>query len=107
MRFRSCACHPLPYPDSGIGVRDSGKGVRESGKRVRDKFSLAKNLDAVRKGMTQEEQVEAFIYEFDNLIDRFTSEFDMTLASIIGALECVKLDIWEENKGDPCIKDLK
>jgi len=50
--------------------------------------------------MTQEEQVEAFTFELDNLIDRYTQEFDLTLASVIGVLECMKLEIWDDSKGE-------
>jgi hypothetical protein len=49
--------------------------------------------------MTQEEQVDAFTFELDNLIDRYTQEFDLTLASVIGVLECMKLEIWDDSRG--------
>jgi hypothetical protein len=57
--------------------------------------------------MTQEEQVDAFTFELEKLIDRYTQEFDLTLASVIGALECMKLDIWDESRGGEYAEERK
>jgi len=57
--------------------------------------------------MTQEEQVDAFTFELEKLIDRYTQEFDLTLASIIGVLECTKLDIWDESRGGEYAEECK
>ena len=55
--------------------------------------------------MTQDEQVDAFTFELENLIDRYTQEFDLTLVSVLGVLECMKLEIWDDSKGNPCVEE--
>ena len=83
-------------PDSGLRVRERGCA------RVKIRpvnFSLSKISCSLEKSMTQEEQVDAFTFELDNLIDRYTQEFDLTLASVIGVLECMKLEIWDDSRG--------
>lgn len=44
--------------------------------------------------MTHGEQIEAFRKDIDAVIDRYRKEFDLPLASAIGVLEIVKLDVW-------------
>lgn len=44
--------------------------------------------------MTQEEQTDAFATELDSLIARYRSEFNLTVASVVGALELAKMDIY-------------
>lgn len=39
------------------------------------------------------EQVDAFSMELDNLINRFHNEFDLTLETMVGCLECAKTAI--------------
>lgn len=46
--------------------------------------------------MTDPEQVNAFVGDLTKLIDRYRSEFQLTLASAIGCLEVVKLDLWKQ-----------
>ena len=45
--------------------------------------------------MTQEEQTDAFATELDTLIHRYRCEFNLTVASVIGALELAKMDIYQ------------
>lgn len=40
--------------------------------------------------MEYHEQVDAFSIELENLISRFQNEFDLTLETMIGCLECTK-----------------
>ena len=46
--------------------------------------------------MTQTEQTTAFINDLEAVIDRYRAEFDMNCASVIGALEIIKLSIFNE-----------
>ncbi len=50
--------------------------------------------------MTEREQVDAFADDLGKLIDRYRSEFDLTIAGVLGVLECAKLEIWEDSRGD-------
>lgn len=43
--------------------------------------------------MTQEEQTIAFAEDLDRLIDRYASEFELTIPSVIGVLELAKFEI--------------
>jgi hypothetical protein len=47
------------------------------------------------------QQVDAFSMELDNLINRFHNEFDLTLETMVGCLECAKTAI-----AQPMIVDL-
>lgn len=47
------------------------------------------------------QQVDAFSMELDNLINRFHNEFDLTLETMVGCLECAKTVI-----AQPMIVDL-
>jgi hypothetical protein len=49
--------------------------------------------------MTEQEQIQAFAEDLGKLIDRYSVEFDLTVAGIIGVLECAKLEVWEGSKG--------
>ncbi len=42
--------------------------------------------------MDHNEQTDAFLYELQNVVNRFRTEFDLNHATIIGCLEMVKLD---------------
>jgi hypothetical protein len=46
--------------------------------------------------MSESEQVEAFVSDIQRVIDRYRSEFSLTLASVVGSLEIVKLHLWKE-----------
>ncbi len=46
--------------------------------------------------MTEREQVEAFANELGSLIYRYRDEFDLTVASMVGVLECAKLMVYED-----------
>lgn len=45
--------------------------------------------------MSHKEQVAALERDLHALIDRYRSEFDLTLADAIGTLEVVKLAVWK------------
>lgn len=48
--------------------------------------------------MTEREQVDAFAEDLGKLIDRYRSEFDLTIAGVFGVLECAKFEIWEDSR---------
>lgn len=48
--------------------------------------------------MTKLEQVDAFADDLGKLIDRYRSEFDLTIAKVLGVLECAKLEVWEDSR---------
>lgn len=55
--------------------------------------------------MSQEKQQDAFAMELDSLLDRFISEFDLTVSSAVGVLETAKLQLFmrettDEPEGD-------
>ena len=45
--------------------------------------------------MTDREQLEAFANDIGNLVYRYRDEFDLTVAAMVGVLECAKFDIME------------
>lgn len=47
--------------------------------------------------MSNAEQIAAFVTDIKKVIDRYRSEFDLPLASAIGSLEIVKLELWKEH----------
>jgi hypothetical protein len=63
-------------------------------------LSLHSFVDLVEEGMTEREQVDAFAEDLGKLIDRYRSEFDLTIAGVLGVLECAKLEIWEDSRGN-------
>lgn len=42
------------------------------------------------------EQTQAFQGELTKVVDRFRSEFELTVAQAVGVLEVVKLELWME-----------
>lgn len=48
--------------------------------------------------MSQNEQAAALVEELNRTINRFRSEYDINYATVIGALEMVKLQMWEESQ---------
>ena len=46
--------------------------------------------DAAKATTPYHEQVDAFSMELDNLIARFQNEFDLTIETMVGCLECTK-----------------
>ena len=44
--------------------------------------------------MDLSDQIDAFSDDLYRLIDRYRSEFDLTVASVLGVLELAKLDIY-------------
>jgi hypothetical protein len=48
--------------------------------------------------MTEQDQIQAFAEDLGKLIDRYSVEFDLTVAGIIGVLECAKLEVWDGSK---------
>ncbi len=47
--------------------------------------------------MTPSEQIEAFVADLTKVIDRYRSEFELPLATALGALEVIKLELWREH----------
>lgn len=50
--------------------------------------------------MTEREQVMAFAEELEKLVYRFRDEFDITVASLVGVLECAKYEVLLTAGGD-------
>jgi hypothetical protein len=50
--------------------------------------------------MSEQEQIKAFVTDIQRVVDRYRSEFNLTLASAIGSLEIVKLELWKEHADD-------
>lgn len=46
------------------------------------------------------EQTDAFLFELQNVVNRFHTEFELNHATIIGCLEMVKLDYLTEPFND-------
>lgn len=44
--------------------------------------------------MTQAQQIQSFSDDLKRLIDRYRSEFDLTVAGAVGVLEIAKLDLY-------------
>ena len=44
--------------------------------------------------MDLSDQIDAFSDDLNRLIDRYRSEFDLTVPSVLGVLELAKLDIY-------------
>jgi hypothetical protein len=42
--------------------------------------------------MDHNEQTDAFLYDLQNVVNRFRTEFDLNHATIVGCLEMVKID---------------
>ena len=57
--------------------------------------------------MTPQEQENAFADDLAKLIDRYITEFDLTVASLIGVLECTKLELWEDGREPDYIVELE
>jgi len=52
------------------------------------------------KGMTEREQVMAFAEDLEKLVYRYRDEFDITVASLVGVLECAKYEVLLSAGGD-------
>jgi hypothetical protein len=48
--------------------------------------------------MSEGEQIEAFVKDIEAVIDRYRAEFNLRLASAVGVLEIVKLDLIQGEK---------
>lgn len=48
--------------------------------------------------MSEKEQIQAFEAELRSVIKRFRAEYDLSFASALGTIECVKLELWLEQK---------
>jgi|TARA_B100000497_G_C7519893_1_gene316020 hypothetical protein len=55
--------------------------------------------------MDTNEQTDALLFELQNAVNRFRSEFDLNHATIIGCLEMVKLDYLTEPSDDEVMFD--
>jgi hypothetical protein len=50
--------------------------------------------------MTEREQVMAFAEDLEKMVFRYRDEFDITVASIVGVLECAKYEVLLSAGGD-------
>lgn len=50
--------------------------------------------------MTEPEQIQALQDDLNRVIDRYRAEFNLTIASAIGTLEIVKLDLYQQETKD-------
>lgn len=48
--------------------------------------------------MDSPDQIAAFESDLKALINRYRAEFELTLASAMGTLEIVKLELWQEQR---------
>ena len=55
--------------------------------------------------MDTNEQTDALLFELQNAVNRFRSEFDLNHATIVGCLEMVKLDYLTEPSDDEVMFD--
>jgi hypothetical protein len=55
--------------------------------------------------MNQVDQQDAFAESLERLIDRFISEFDLSLVSAIGVLEVAKNQLLMEQMGVVCVEE--
>lgn len=51
--------------------------------------------------MNESEQITAFVTDLQKVIDRYRAEFNLTLATAIGSLEVVKLNLYQEQTNEP------
>lgn len=51
--------------------------------------------------MTHAEQITAFQNDLGKLIDRYTAEYDLPLASVVGTMHIVMLDLVANQKATP------
>ena len=54
-----------------------------------------------KKVMEYHEQVDAFTFDLENLVERYHNEFDLTIETMVGCLECTKVSL-----AQPLIVDL-
>jgi len=55
--------------------------------------SLLRVRNLLSKVMTDREQVMAFAADLEALVYRYRDEFDITVASLVGVLECAKYEV--------------
>jgi hypothetical protein len=55
--------------------------------------------------MNQFQQIDCFACDIDALIHRYRSEFDLSVAAVIGVLEMTKLDIYRDDLLTPLDDD--
>ena len=56
--------------------------------------------------MDAQDQIDAFAIELESLINRFRSEFDLSVAAAIGVLEIAKLEIYQQDVVEADEEDL-
>ena len=56
--------------------------------------------------MNINEQTDAFLFELQNVVNRFRAEYDLNHATIIGTLEIVKMDYLIEGDDVEFIDDM-
>lgn len=54
--------------------------------------------------MSQEEQQDAFERELLFVVERFMGEFSLTIASVLGVLEKIKLEVHLQQVMDPVVE---
>ena len=47
--------------------------------------------------MTQNQQQDAFYEEILKVVDRFTCEYDLTVPSVVGVFEVIKMELMLDN----------
>jgi len=55
--------------------------------------SLLRVRNLLSRCMTEREQVMAFAADLEALVYRYRDEFDITVASLVGVLECAKYEV--------------
>ena len=56
--------------------------------------------------MNINEQTDAFLFELQNVVNRFRAEYDLNHATIVGTLEIVKMDYLIEGDDVEFIDDM-
>lgn len=56
--------------------------------------------------MNINEQTDAFLFELQNVVNRFRAEYDLNHATIVGTLEIVKMDYLIEGDDVEFIADM-
>ncbi len=50
--------------------------------------------------MSEKEQIQHFVEEITKVVTRFRAEYQLTYASVIGALQIIIMDLYREARGD-------
>lgn len=63
-------------------------------------LGLQKMRNVLIRSMEEREQVMAFAEDLEKLIFRYRDEFDITVASMVGVIECAKYEVLLSAGGD-------